>query len=315
MKKIIIIFLIFPTISIYSKTDSETLNDINIAALKGPTGLALVKMIHESNEVDSNLNFKVVSTPQLIVAGLLSGEYDAATLPTNLAAILYNKRNEFSLVSVTGDGSLYLLSSRNDIESWKDLKDKKIHNIARASTPGFMFRHLLQKNNISPEDIDINYKYNHLELAQMLIAGKVESGILPEPLVTKVLSSNEDIKVVIDFQNEYMRHYSSSYPLSCIVVNKLFIKENPEFLKDFTQSVEASINWVKKNPYDAGEMGKEIGMGVTGDIINKAITRMNLTYKSSKESKEDLLNYYKILHDLDPKSVGGEIPSNDFFME
>lgn len=308
-------FLIFSTISIYSKTDNETLKEINIAALRGPTGLALVKMIHDNNEVNSDLNFKVVSTPQLIISGLLSGEYDIATLPTNLAAILYNKTNEFSLISVTGNGSLYLLSNRSDIKSWKDLKGKKIHNVARASTPGFLFRHLLQKNNISTSDLDIDYKFNHLELAQMLIAGKVESGILPEPLVTKVLSSNEEMKVVIDFQNEYMRHYSSSYPLSCIVVNKSFIKENPEFLENFLQSVKTSINWVKNNPYNAGEMGKEIGLGVTGEIINEAVTRMNLTFKSSKESKKELINYYNILYDIDPKSVGGEIPPSDFFME
>lgn len=317
MRKILTLLLLILLSSIYAKTGSEKSKDVNIAALKGPTGLSMVKLVQEKDNLNTNLNvnYKVVNTPDLIVSGLLSGEYDIATLPTNLAAILFNKMNSYTLISVTGNGTLYMVSSRDDINKWNDLKGKKINNIARSSTPGFLFNHFLSKNDISRDELEVDYRFNHLELAPMLIAGKIETGILPEPLVTKVLTSNRNMSVVIDFQKEYKNLYGASYPLSCVVASKSFIKNNPDIIRNFLISLKDSINWVNDNPFNAGEMGKEIGLGTTGDLINEAISRLNLIFKTSEESKRDILNYYNILYEIDPKSVGGKIPASEFFLE
>lgn len=317
MRKLLILILVTTTVSIYAKSDRESLEAVNIAALKGPTGLSLVRLIHDRDDLNhpTNINYKIVNTPQLIVSGLLSQEYDIATLPTNLAAILYNRKSDYVLIAVTGYGSLYLLSSRDDINKWEDLKGKKINNIARSSTPGFLFDHLLKSNNITTEELEIDFKYNHIELAPILIAGKEETGILPEPLVTKVLTLNSDMKIVLDFQEEYMKQHSISYPLSCIVARKSFIMENQDLLNELLASVKESIDWVNKNPFEAGETGEIIGLGVSGSLIVEAIGRLNLEFKTSSESKAELMNYYNILSTSDPESVGGEIPADGFFLE
>lgn len=313
MKKLLLtVFILTLTTGIFS---SEV---VNIAALKGPTGLSMVNLIHNNSNLGGiKTNYKVVNTPQLVIAGLLSGEYDIAALPTNLAAIIYNKKPDYQLLAVTGEGNLYVVSSRNDIKSWKDLKGKKIYNIARSSTPGFLFNNLLIENSIDiVNDIDIDFKFNHIELAPMLISGKVETGILPEPLVTKVLIKNKDMKVVLDFQDEFKRtkKSSSSYPLSCIVAKKSLIESNPEVIQDFKELLEKSINFVKNNPMEAGTKGDEIGLGVNGPIIKKSINRLNLIYISSDSVFDDLNRYYQILFESDPKSIGGSIPKEDFYL-
>lgn len=317
MRNLLIMAFILLTTATYSKSEREFVQTAKIAALKGPTGLSMVKLIHGDNTLSQkmNINYKIVNTPQLVVSGLLSGEYDIGALPTNLAAILYNKKKDYALIAITGNGSLYLISSRDDIVSLKDLKGKKIYNIGRSSTPGFLFNHLLKNNNINSDDLEIDFKFNHIELAPMLIAGKADSGILPEPLVTNVLNANKKMKIVIDLQKEYKKLHSKSYPLSCIVARKDFIKKNPEFIRSFQESVKASISWVQNNPAEAGELGKELGLGITGELISDAVSRLNLSFKTSLESKSDLLLYYKILFASNPNSIGGEIPSDDFFMD
>ncbi len=311
MKKQTILILLILTSGIFVNS-----SEINVAALKGPTGLSMVNLIHSKNQLksDIDINYHVVGTPQLVTSGLLSGSYDIAALPTNLAAIIFNKKPDYTLIAVTGEGTLYVVSSRDDIEGFKDLKGKKVYNIARSSTPGFLFNNLLNKNGINPEtDIDIDFTYNHIELAPMLIAGKVETGILPEPLITKVLLKNPKMKVVADFQKEYSTG-DSSYPLSCIVVKTSPLKENPEVIKTFLNELETSINWVKTNPMDAGNLGKEIGLGVTGPLISKAMPRLNLGFKSANNAKKELEAYYQVLFNSDPKSVGGKLPTADFYL-
>lgn len=315
MKKLITLVLILTLTTGLFSNDKV----VNVAALKGPTGLSMVNLIHNNSMLDGEkAKYNIVNTPQLVTAGLLSGEYDIAALPTNLAAIIFNKKPGYQLAAVTGEGTLYVLSSRDDISTWADLKGKKVHNIARASTPGFLFNNLLTENSIDPKnDLEIDFKFNHVELAPMLIAGKVETGILPEPLVTKVLLKNKKMKVVLDFQDEYKRtkKTASSYPLSCIVVKKSLIESNPELVKDFLKQLEASINFVNSNPMEAGKKGEEVGLGVNGALIKNSISRLNLGFKHSKEAKEELENYYKILHSSNPKSVGGKIPSEGFYYE
>lgn len=312
MKKIQTIFavLLLFTSTIYA--DSI----IKVAALKGPTGLSMVNLIHGKIDLGSKTEYSVVNTPQLVTAGLLSGTYDIAALPTNLAAIIYNKKPDYTLAAITGAGTLYVLSSRDDIKSWADLKDKKVYNIARSSTPGFLFNYLLGQNNIDPKtDIDIDFTFNHVELAPMLIAGKVETGILPEPLITNVLLKNKDMKVVLDFQKEYEKGHGASYPLSCVVIKKSLIKENPEAVKKFLMELEKSINWVVSNPMDAGNKGKEIGLGVTGPLITKAIDRLNLGFKNAKDAENELSSYYSVLFKSDPRSIGGSMPDKGFYLD
>ena len=94
----------------------------------------------------------------------------------------------------------------------------------------------------------------------MLIAGKVDTGILPEPLVTQVLLKNKNLKVVLDFQTEYLRtkNVANTYPLSCVVVKSELLNSNPYAIKEFISALEKSINFVKSEPFNAGELGVKL---------------------------------------------------------
>lgn len=314
MKKLIVTALILFTLT--TGIFSEDIKPVKVAALKGPTGLSMVNLIHDKIELGTKTEYSIVNTPQLVTAGLLSGSYDIAALPTNLAAIIYKKKPDYLLAAVTGEGTLYVLSSDDSIKTWKDLKGKKVYNIARSSTPGFLFNHLLKQNNIDPqEDLDVDFTFNHVELAPMLIAGKVETGILPEPLVTKVLLNNKNMKVVLDFQTEYASGNDSSYPLSCVVIKKSLIEENPEVVKTFLSELEKSITWVNKNPMEAGQKGETIGLGVTGPLVKKAVSRLNIGFKTAKDAEPELDAYYRVLFNSDPKSIGGSLPNKTFYMD
>ncbi|MBN2617450.1 MAG: ABC transporter substrate-binding protein [Spirochaetales bacterium] len=287
-------------------------DSIKVAALKGPTGLSMVTLIDSNTQLGTETEYSIVNTPDLVVAGLLSGNYSIAALPTNLAAILYNKKPDYELIAVSGQGNLYVVSNDESIKSWKNLSDKTVYNIARSSTPDFMLNYLLKKNSINA---NIDFTYNHVELAPMLIAGKVSTGILPEPLVSTVLLKNPKMKVVLDFQKEYEKYNNSSYPLSCIVASKKLITENPEAIKVFLQKLNSSIDFVNSNPEEAGELGNKVGLGVTSTIVKNSISRLNIGYLDSQSAKSQLESYYKILFESDTKSIGGKLPANDFYYD
>ena len=66
---------------------------IRVAAIKGPPAMGVVKLFAD-NEEGKTLNkydTKIVNTPDEIVAMIGKGEVDIASIPSNLASVLYNK--------------------------------------------------------------------------------------------------------------------------------------------------------------------------------------------------------------------------------
>ena len=66
---------------------------IRVAAIKGPPAMGLVKLFAD-NEEGKTLNkydTKIVNTPDEIAALVGKGEVDIASIPSNLASVLYNK--------------------------------------------------------------------------------------------------------------------------------------------------------------------------------------------------------------------------------
>lgn len=84
---------------------------IRIAALKGPTGFGMIKLFETAPDLGDGVSaeLSVAATPDIMIARLLSGEVDIASLPTNVAAKLASKNVPISLAAVTGYGVLYLL--------------------------------------------------------------------------------------------------------------------------------------------------------------------------------------------------------------
>ena len=157
--------------------------DINVAVLAGPTGMGAAKLIADSKSEKTELsyNFTVDTNPPAVAASVISGEYDIAALPTNLAASLYNKTGGKVLcAAVNTGGVLYVLENGDTIHSVEDLRGKTVYSTGQASTPEYILNYILRKNGLEPgTDVTVEYLSEHSELAAKMISGEVSLGVLP----------------------------------------------------------------------------------------------------------------------------------------
>ena len=94
------------------KQDKTTLND---AALKGPTGMGMIKLIDDADKGNTKNEYKITlaGSPDEITGKIVSGEIQIAALPINLAANLYNKTNgKVQLLALNTLGVLYVKKAR-----------------------------------------------------------------------------------------------------------------------------------------------------------------------------------------------------------
>ncbi len=93
---------------------------IKVAALKGPTGIGMVKLMEDNK---SDYDISIYNSPDQIVSKIVSGEVDIAAVPSNLAAVLYNKTNgKVKLAGINTLGMLYIVENGNSIKNYKRFK-------------------------------------------------------------------------------------------------------------------------------------------------------------------------------------------------
>lgn len=94
--------------------ESNKKEKIKIATLKGPTGMGMVKLMEENKE---DYDISLFDAPDQIVSKVVSGEVDAAAVPSNLASVLYNKtKGQVQLVGVNTLGVLYIVENGDTIK-------------------------------------------------------------------------------------------------------------------------------------------------------------------------------------------------------
>ena len=310
-----------PTVTGTVKYEDRTL--IRIAALKGPTGMGMVKLFAD-NEAKTSLNRYnplIVGAPDEIVSKISSGEIDIAAVPTNLAATLYNKTNgKVQLLALNTLGVLNILEKGETVKSISDLKGKTLYATGKGSTPEFILDYILQQNGIDPvKDITIIYKTEHSELATLALSGGADLVLLPEPFVTTVLSKNAGFKNVIDFTDEWITATlktgikDSILSMGCVIVRKEFADANKAAVSAFLKEYEASIEYTNQYIDETAVLVEKYGIMASSALAKIAIPNCNIVFIEGEVMKTQIANLYNIFFMADPKSIGGKLPEDDFY--
>lgn len=290
--------------------------NVTIAGLKGPTSIGMIKLIDERalNSDDYNVEYAAESAPDALTGKIISGEIQISAVPINLASVLYNKTGgAVQLMALNTVGNLYIVGT-DEITSVKELEGKTLGMSAKGSTPDFVMNYLLKQNGLEGK-VELDYALDHPTLAQTVIAGDTKVALLPQPFVTQVTMKNDNVKMLIDLNDEWKNatNGESEIYTGCIVVNKEFAENNKEFVSEFLKQYESSVNWVNSNPADASVLVEKNEIMPSAALVEKAIPYCGITYKFAKDEKESIDSFYKILFDSNPASVGGSLPDEDFY--
>ncbi|NLM37654.1 MAG: ABC transporter substrate-binding protein [Firmicutes bacterium] len=292
---------------------------INVMVLSGTTGLSLAKLLEEQPAIAPGVtfNYTVIKSPDQMSAKIIAGEADIAAVPTNQAAILYNRGIPVQLAAITNWGVMYIVGHDTTIATWADLKGKAIGITGKGSTPDLLFRYFLEANGIDPErDVQIQYYASPAELTQLVIAGKVRLATLPEPWITEALARNADLSVLLDYQKEWVRleKRDVSYPQSALVVSSRLAKEKPAVVRAFLKAAADSSAWVVNNPSAAGRLAEK-HLFISAVAATEAIPRCNLRFDEASQVQAEIEYFLVKLHSFEPQSIGGKLPDEGFYWQ
>ncbi len=307
--------------SIPEATDDAVKLDVacNVYAIKGPTGVGMVSLMEKAagGEAGLDYNFNLVGANEEIVAKITNKEADIAAVATNLASTLYNKTNGgISVLAINTQGVLSLITKGEEITSIADLKGKTIYSTGQGANPEYIINYILKNNGLTVgTDVTVEFVSQPTELVAKVVGNEKAIVVAPQPVATAITVKDQNAKIALDINDEWSKLNDNDLVMGCIIARNEYIEENPEAVKLFLKEYEASINAVNSDPEAAAALCEQYEIVTPAAVAKKAIPYCNLVFQDGKELKNNLSAYLNFLYESSPASIGGALPSDDFYYE
>ena len=296
--------------------------DVNVMALKGPTAMGMVEFMNEADSgtiTDNNYHFNITAATDEVSAALAQGTTDIATVPANLASVLYNNtEGGVQVLAINTLGVLYIVESGDTVHSVEDLRGKTIYASGKGNTPEAALNYVLTQNGIDPStDVTIEWKSEQAECLSALMAEENAIAMLPQPFVTTAQAQSENLRVALDLTEEWDALQADSETPSTLVTGVVvarttFVEEHPEVVSAFLDHYQESVDYVNSNVEEAAQLVGQYEI-VTAEVAQKALPECNIVFIEGAEMKEKLSGYLSVLFEQNPQSVGGALPDDAFY--
>ena len=290
--------------------------DVDVAALRGPTSMGLVKLMEESENglTDNSYSFTLEGAPDAIVPLLVKGDIDAAAIPGNLASVLYNNtKGQIEVIAINTLGVLYIVENGDSIQSVDDLRGRTIYSAGKGSTPEYALQYILSSNGLEVgKDVFIEWKSEHAECVAALKADKNGCAMLPQPFAATAMMQDGNIRIALDLNDLWEEQVGSVLITGVTVVRKDFASENPETLQAFMEDYASSVEYAQCDVPGAAALIGKYGI-VPEKAALAALPYCRISFITGEEMKEALSEYLSILYEANPKSVGGALPDDGFY--
>ena len=301
---------------------------VHLGLPSGPTGMGAAKMLADNDEAYAQveagtyeggtlLRYEVTlgSDPANdIVPRLTNGELDIAAIPTNLAATLYNRTDGgIKLLALNTLGVLHILENGDTVNSLADLEGRTLYATGQGSNPEYVLNYLLEANGLDPAaDVDIQWLASE-ELTARMASGDIDLCMLPVPAATTVMMQNSDVRDAIDLNDAWTESGAQgTFTMGCLVARTEWLEDNSELVPGILEEYAASIDYANSNPEEASALIEQYGIVPKAAVAQAAIPQANMVCVTGEDMK-GIADYYQVLFDADPTSIGGAIPGEDFY--
>lgn len=266
-------------------------------------------------ETVASSNFILYDSMQELADQFRQEELDAAILPANIAAVLYQQTEGGVLAAdLCTLNSLTCVTGSEDIHSVKDFAGRTVVMTGQGTAAEYSLKYLLKLCGI--EDCTILFASDGLEIAGLLRADPASTiALLPEPFATVTVIGNDAVKPVFALTEEWEALAGGRMPGNVLAVRKSYAEENAEELAKLLSAHEAGTFAAQADPEATAQRIARYGMIDKATVAREALPQCRLVCASGEEMKNVLSGYLEALYSVNESSVGGELPGDDFYYE
>ncbi len=310
MKNMFLLFFTLATILMLAACESDKERELKIMAPSGSPSLSQTYFQYTRPTIEgTDYTIDIVSGAEPLSAAFISESHDIIFAPTNLGANLIATGDvPYRFAATVTWGNLYLVST-SPINTLADVDGEEITLFGENATPDIITRSLLSEHDFDDEP-SIRY-VDSVQTALATLKTETEAIVLlAEPVLSMGQHDMEDLHV-IDLQEAWREMTGKdAYPQAGI-----FVKDTlPADIVDvYLQHIETSVQMANEDPVLVAEYATALDYDFPKHILEEAIPRSNIAFKTALESREDLEEYFGRILDFNPDLIRGRLPDDDFY--
>lgn len=122
-----------------------------------------------------------------------------------------------------------------------------------------------------------------------------------------------DVQLDLSAEWDKIPNEAGTLVQGCIVVRTAFLEEHPDAVSNFLAAYKSSVEYVNTNTAEAAALIAKHGIFANEAVAKTAIPKCNIAYLGGNEMKTAMQTYLNILHGINPNSIGGKMPNDDFY--
>ncbi|WP_444464704.1 ABC transporter substrate-binding protein [Rhodobacter capsulatus] len=268
--------------------------------------------------VAGQVTFTPWRDPDELRAGLTSGRMQVVIVPSNAAANLYNRGLGLRMVNAMTLGLNYLVARDPGLDSAAKLAGRRVALPFRNDTPDILLRRVLAEAGVEEGDLTVVPAATPIEAVQLLLSGRAEAAMLPEPATTlaemRALQAGQQLFRVLDLQAEWgkITGLGPALPQAGLAAMPDFDTAHPGAIEAIHAALAATLPEVLAAP-DLAAASASPALGLPAPILAKSIPRSALTVTPARQLRPAFEAMFTAVAEVDPKAIGGHLPDDGFY--
>ncbi|MFL0693016.1 MAG: ABC transporter substrate-binding protein [Agrobacterium tumefaciens] len=269
-------------------------------------------------DVAAKMEFRVWRTPDEMRAGLSSGSMQAAVMPTTAAANLHTRGLGLKLANVMTNGLLYIVSRNDEIAALSDLEGQSVTVPFPNDTPELVFDAALAHHGMTGK-VKVERAGTPIEAVQMLLAGRIDTALLPEPAVSaaifKAKTGGQALHRVIDMQKEWGTVTATApvMPQAGLALTQNFLDDYPERANALLAGLARAAVEVNADPASAAGQAAS-ALELPWPVLEASIPYSNLVATAARDARGSIETLLKAVAQGHPEMIGGRLPDASLYL-
>ncbi|PIE45067.1 MAG: hypothetical protein CSA45_04700 [Gammaproteobacteria bacterium] len=261
---------------------------------------------------------KVWKTPDQLRAAVANGTMPVTMVPSYVAANFSNRGKDVVLANIMTFGLLQMVAHDNKLDSIEDLVGKSIVMPFKNDMPDLVLQILCKNAGVDFAALKVQYVTTPPEAMALFLKQRVELAFLPEPMTTGAIfkgkMTGQKVVRALDFQKEWGRVMKTKprIPQAGMQIDRNFYQANKPVINQLLDDISAAAVWIDNNPQSAAEIGTNY-LPLPKPILAAALPNAYLTGTRTADIADEILFFFEQMYQLNPKIVGGKMPSKALF--
>jgi len=271
------------------------------------------------DDVAEKTELIIWNSHEQVRAMITKGSADFVSVPSNVAAIFYNKGVNLKMIDISIWGVMYIVSSTPQVNSLADLKGQTLYVPFRGDQPDLSLQTVARSQGFDLlKDFNVQYVSSPLDITMGLLGSKIKNALLIEPVASMVIMKGKSkgltFKRVVDIQKQLGKipGWQNGFPNAGVIALPTVLKK-PEIVDAFAKAYAQAVQWTVKNPVQAAELAAKYVPGVNAAAFAESLKYTNLQAVHSGAAKAEIETMFNAFLQLNPKSIGEKLPDSGFY--